>query len=307
MAVDKDVANVLQMLEKLGMRDLAEMTVEQARATSLTPPPAEPTAVADVVDRTITGSETDVPLRIYTPQGTGPFGALVYFHGGGWVIGSLDSHDETCRKLCAGAGVAVISVDYRLAPETRFPGPLHDCFDATVWVHDHAAELNVDASRIAVGGDSAGGNLAAACALLARDRNGPALAFQLLIYPVTDASFATPSYHDNAEGYLLSRNAMMWFWDHYVPQASDRSNAYAAPLAAEDLTGLPPALVQTAEYDPLRDEGEAYATALQQAGCSVAQTRYAGLIHGYFGMQEAVAAARPAMAEATAALRQAIG
>lgn len=304
MPLDQDTKNVLDMLESLGMRDLADLTPEEARNLQLTPPPEVPTVVGDVENRRIAGPDEDLELRIYTPESADCQGAVVYFHGGGWVIGDLDSHDETCRRLCRGAGVKVIAVHYRRAPETTFPGAAEDCYAATRWVAEHADELGVDASRIAVAGDSAGGNLAAAVALMARDRNGPKLAFQLLIYPVTAADFDTASYRDNGEGYLLTRRSMQWFWDQYVPDQDQRREPYAAPLKAESLAGLPPALVQTAEFDPLRDEGEAYAAALEAAGVTVESSRYDGLIHGYFGMQDAVAAARPALQQAVDALRR---
>ncbi len=306
MPLDPDAQGVLDLLASLNAPELSDLTPEEARGLSLTPPPDVPTAVGNVTDRTIPGEAADIPVRIYAPDGNATTGALVYFHGGGWVIGDLDSHDETCRKLCSNSGQTIVSVDYRLAPETRFPGAINDCFIATRWVADNAALLNVDPARLAVGGDSAGGNLAAACALMARDKGGPAIAFQLLIYPVTGNDFDTPSYLDNAEGYLLSRKAMQWFWDHYVPDAKGRSNPYAAPLEGE-LSGLPPALVMTAEYDPLRDEGEAYAAALRAAGCEAQVTRYAGLFHGFFGMYDAIAAARTAMQQATDALVAHIG
>jgi acetyl esterase len=306
-ALDADTRNVLDLLEQLGMRDIADLTPEEARNLRLTPPPAEPTAVGSVEDRVIAGPEEDIALRVYRPQAGSGTGALVYFHGGGWVIGDLDSHDETCRRLCRDAGITVVAVHYRRAPETTYPGAVDDCFAATCWVADHAAELGIDGGRIAVGGDSAGGNLAAAVALMARDRGHPALCFQLLIYPVTAADFDTASYRDNAEGYLLSRRAMQWVWDQYVPDTDQRREPYAAPLAADDLSGLPPALVQTAEYDPLRDEGEAFAAALEHAGVTVEHTRYDGLIHGFFGMQDAVPATRPALAQAAAALRRHLG
>jgi len=305
MALDNDTRNVLDMLETLGMQDIADLTPEEARNLQLTPPPEVPTPVGDVTNRVIAGPDEDVPLRLYAPADADPGGgALVYFHGGGWVIGDLDSHDETCRRLCRQAGIVVVAVHYRRAPETTYPGAAEDCYAATCWAAEHAAELGFDAQRLAVGGDSAGGNLAAAVALMARDRGTPALAFQLLIYPVTDADFDTGSYHDNSVGYLLSRRGMQWFWDQYVPDADQRREPYAAPLRAGSLAGLPTALIQTAEYDPLRDEGEAYAQALQAAGVEVTQTRYHGLIHGFFGMQDAVAAARRALEEAAAALRR---
>jgi acetyl esterase len=304
MALDPDTRNMLDMLASMGMGDIADLTPEQARAMRMTPPPAEPTPVGAVADRTLPSAREPIPVRIYSPATPAQRGALVYFHGGGWVIGDLDSHDETCRRLCSGAGLTVISVHYRRAPETTYPGAVEDCYAATCWTAENAAALGIDPHRIAVGGDSAGGNLAAAVALMARDRGGPAIRFQLLIYPVTDADFARASYRENGEGYLLSRRGMQWFWDQYVPDLEQRREPYAAPLRAARLDGLPPALVQTAEFDPLRDEGEAYAEALRQAGVAVRMTRYDGLIHGFFGMQDAIPAARPALQEAIAALRE---
>lgn len=305
MPLDADIQAVLTLFESVGVPDFSTLTPEQARDFQLAPPPDTPSPVGAVVNRTIPGSETDIPVRIYRP-GDAPTGVVLYFHGGGWVIGGLDSHDETSRHLCSGSGQTIVSVDYRLAPETRYPGAVNDCYDATAWVAANGAELGVDPSRMAVAGDSAGGNLAAAVAQMARDRGGPEVTFQLLIYPVTDADFDTPSYIDNAEGYFLTRKSMQWFWDHYVPEAERRNEPYASPLQG-DLAGLPPALLQTAEYDPLRDEGEAYGAALQAAGCDVQATRYDGLIHGYFGMQEAVAASRRAMRQACDALTRHIG
>ncbi|MCP5181422.1 MAG: alpha/beta hydrolase [Pseudomonadales bacterium] len=308
MPVDQDTQAVLDLLRTLGAPDFADLTPEAARGLSMAPPPAVPTPVGNVENRQIPGRAGDIPLRIYSPAGsTSATGALLFFHGGGWVIGSLDSHDETCRLLCSGSGLKVVSVDYRLAPETRFPGAVEDCYDATQWVASHAAALGIDASRIAVGGDSAGGNLAAGVALMARDQQGPAIAFQLLIYPVTDARFDTASYIANAEGYLLSRRAMQWFWNHYVPREEERTNPYASPLRAASLADLPPALVLTAEFDPLRDEGEAYAAALRKAGVAVQATRYDGVVHGFFGMPANVAKARAAIDQATRALRNQLG
>jgi acetyl esterase len=302
--LDPDTGKLLELMAGMGMSDIADLTPEEARAMRLTPPPAFPTPVAAATDVTIDGPDGPLQLRRYTPSTRHLQGALVYFHGGGWVIGDLDSHDETCRRLCNGAGLEVVAVHYRRAPETTYPGAVEDCYAAVTWVSRNAATLGIDPARIAVGGDSAGGNLAAAVALMARDRGGPALCFQLLIYPVTDANFERQSYQDNANGYLLSRRGMQWFWDQYVPDPSQRHEPYASPLRATDFSGLPPALVQTAGFDPLRDEGEAYANALRTAGVPVQSTRYLGLIHGFFGMQDAVPAARPALVEAVAALRE---
>src|SRR5213078_1916119 len=204
-------------------------------------------------------------------------------------------------------GCLVVSVDYRLAPEHRFPAAPEDCYAATRWLAEHAGSLGGDKGRIAVGGDSAGGNLAAVVALMARDRGGPKLAFQLLVYPATDTDFETRSYRENSEGYFLTRADMVWFWNHYAPRDEDRRNPYAAPLRAASLRGLPPALVITAEFDPLRDEGEAYGARLRDAGNQVLVKRYPGMIHGFFGMGTLLTQARTATKEAAGALRAAFG
>lgn len=263
--------------------------------------------VTRVEDRSIPGPGGSIPVRIYTPALPGPLPALMFFHGGGFVVGDLDTVDFRCRMLNEWVGCVVVSVDYRLAPEHLFPAAVEDCYAATAWVAQHSAGLSVDPGRIAVGGDSAGGNLAAVVALMARDEGGPALVFQYLAYPVTDTNFETPSYHENAEGYGLSLAQMRWYWDRYVPDAEDRNNPLAAPLRAESLRGLPPALVVTAEYDPLRDEGKAYAKRLAAAGVKVELRCYDGLIHGFFGQTADFAAARAAFNDSVAALRSAFG
>jgi acetyl esterase len=232
---------------------------------------------------------------------------LVYFHGGGWVIGSLDTHDNSCRTLANSTGAIVVSIDYRLAPEHKFPAPLEDCYAAASWVVANAASLGGDAERVAIGGDSAGGNLTAAVALMARDKGGPRFTHQLLVYPVTDAACDTRSYVENAEGYFLTKVSMLWFWNHYLRERLDGENPYASPLRAEDLKGLPPATVLTAEYDPLRDEGEQYGARLKEAGVPTRITRYDGMIHGFFGMGDVLPQAKDAMREAAAALRQSFG
>jgi acetyl esterase len=259
--------------------------------------------VARVESRTLPGPAGEIPVRIYAASQARRLPALVYFHGGGFVIGSLDTHDGTCRSLANAIGCTVVSVDYRLAPEHRFPAGPEDCYAATRWVAEKGAEIGVDTSRIAIGGDSAGGNLAAVVALMARDRRGPALRHQLLIYPVADHDFTTASYQENAQGYLLSREMMRWFWNHYLERAEDGANPYASPLRAASLAGLPPAHVITAEYDPLRDEGEALASRLQEAGVPTTQVRYDGMFHGFFSMNAMLDAARRAVAEAAAAVR----
>ena len=307
MPLDPQAQNVLDTIAALNLPANHTVSPAEARANAKLRPRAEGPDVGKVEDRAIPGPGPNIPVRVYTPAGPGPFPILVWFHGGGWVVGDLDGADGTARHLTVGANCVTVSVDYRLAPETKFPGPADDCYAATVWAAQHAAEINGDASRLAVGGDSAGGNLAAAVSLMARDRQGPGIAFQLLVYPVTDCNFTTASYSANADGYLLSKAGMEWYWDHYLSDASDASNPYAAPLQATDLSNLPPALVITAEYDPLCDEGEAYGKRLQDAGISTACTRYPGMIHGFFGMWAAMDQGKKAIDEASAALRQAFG
>ncbi len=307
MPLDPQAQNVLDVVAALNLPANHTVSAVEARANAKMRPRAEGPEVGKVEDRTIAGSGPDIPVRIYTPVGPGPFPILAWFHGGGWVVGDLDSADATARQLTVGANCVTVSVDYRLAPETKFPGASDDCYAATMWAAQHATELNGDAGRLAVGGDSAGGNLAAAVALMARDRQSLALAFQLLIYPVTDRNFTTASYTNNAEGYLLSKAGMQWYWDHYLSDPSDASNPYAAPLQATDLSGLPSALVVTAEYDPLCDEGEAYGARLKAAGIPTVCTRYDGMIHGFFGMANVLDKAKLAIDESSIALRKAFG
>jgi len=298
---------ILDQVKAMGTPELETLEVPEARATmaALAVLQGEPLPVESVENRTIPGPAGAIPVRVYTPAGHGPRPILVYFHGGGWVLGSLDTHDGTSRSLATGAGCIVVSVDYRLAPEHKFPAAAEDAYAATRWVAEHAASLGGDPARIAVGGDSAGGNLTAVVSLMARDRGGPPLAFQLLIYPVTAAPSENASYRDNATGYFLTAAAMHWFWGHYTHGGADDANPYAAPLRASDLTRLPPAFVITAEYDPLRDEGEAYAKRLRDAGVAVQSKRYPGIIHGFFGMGAVIPEAQAAVDDATAALRAA--
>ncbi|HLZ72939.1 MAG TPA: alpha/beta hydrolase [Dehalococcoidia bacterium] len=304
MPLDPQARAVLDQMAALGDPPLGTATVEETRrnmaARRAGMPPGEP--VAKTEDRSVPGPAGSVPVRIYTPEGRAPFPVLVYFHGGGWVIGDIESHDASVRALTNRSGCVIVSVDYRLAPEHKFPAAADDCFAATQWAAAHAAEFGGDASRLAVGGDSAGGNLAAVVALMAKERGGPRIAFQLLIYPVTDHNYETASYSENAEGYLLSRDSMVWFWNHYLNTPAEGKNPIASPLQAADLAGLPPALVITAEFDPLRDEGEAYAKRLKAAGVRVTATRYDGMIHGFFGMFLQIDKAKLALDEAAAAL-----
>jgi acetyl esterase/lipase len=266
---------------------------------------AEPAAIAAVKEQIVQGPGGDLRLRIYRPTGDGPFPLLAFFHGSGFVLCSLDTHDGMCRNLCAGAGCVVVSVDYRLSPEHKYPGGLNDCVFATRWIAEHAGALEGDASRLAVGGDSAGGNLAAATALRLRDQGGPPLVGQLLIYPVTDYHTpGTPSYRQNADGYGLTRDTMVWFWDHYLTDPSEANNPYVSPLRAVELGNLPAALVLTAEYDPLRDEGEAYAKKLRTAGTAVTISRWDGMNHGFLFWVGRVDKADDAMRECCAWLRR---
>ena len=265
--------------------------------------PSKP--VAQVNDRVIPGPAGEIPVRVYTPEGDGPFPLLVYVHGGSWVICTLDTHDGLCRRLANQAGCVVVSVDYRLAPEHPFPAAPEDCYAATQWVAAHATTLNGDATRVAVGGDSAGGNLAAVVALLARERGGPPLVFQLLIYPATDLRMGSPSIEENAEGYGLTKRDMLWFRGHYLRSAADATDPLASPLLAPDLRGVPPALIITAEYDPLWDEGERYGARLREAGVPVTISRYDGMIHGFTGMGAVMDQGTRSVAECAQALRAA--
>lgn len=286
--------------------EYAAMTLADVRATSDQRFKATP-KLKDKIDSSYDAKAGGVPVRVYVPDGKGPFPVLLYLHGGGWVVGSLESHDDLCRSLCGRAGVLVVSADYRLAPETRFPGGLQDAANVLRWLSTNAASLGGDPSRIAVGGDSAGGNLAAALALRNRARGGPPIAFQLLIYPVTVRDFETPSYRRYAAGYGLTRANMMWFWERYLEKPEDAANPEASPLLAADLSGLPPALVVTAEFDVLRDEGEAYAAKLAEAGTKVRCLRYLGMNHGFVRMGALFPQAAQCLDDMAAALRSALG
>jgi acetyl esterase len=308
MPLDPQAKVVLDMLNAAGEMDLAALPPAEMRAVfDNMPMPGEPTPVAEVEDLSVPGPDGDVPVRIYRPAGPGPHPALVYFHGGGFVIGSIETHDGTCRDLAAGAGCVVVSVDYGLAPERPFPAAPEECYAVTRWVAENAGSISVDGARIAVGGDSAGGNLAAVVALLGRDRGGPEIAHQLLIYPITDHAFDTDSYRDNAEGYMLTREMMEWFWGHYLPRPEQGEDHRASPLRVKDLSGVAPASVITAEFDPLRDEGEAYAQRLIAAGVPTRLTRYDGVFHGFFAMGAAIDKGKAAVAQASSALREAFG
>ncbi len=282
MPVHPEAQQLLAALEAAGLPPFEHMTVPQAREATkgFIDLQGEPEEIA-TEDRKIPGPAGEIPIRVYTPAGEGPKPVIVYFHGGGWVIGELDTVDNPLRRIANRTGAVVVSVDYRLAPEHRYPAAFDDSYAATAWVAEHAAELGGDPERIAVCGDSAGGNLAAAVAIAARDRQGPRLTAQLLIYPVTDFGFTTESYEQNGEGYLLTKGSMQWFWAHYLGAQDLGKDPYACPARADDLSGLPPAFVATAEFDPLRDEGEAYAANLRIAGVDVTAKRYDGMLHGF--------------------------
>lgn len=305
MPLDPQARTVLDQLAALGRPPMERLTPAQARAQIEAAPRPPGPEVHKVEDRKIPGPAGQVPVRVYTPGGPGPFGALVWFHGGGWVIGSISTTEGAVRHLVDQASCVAVSVDSRLAPEHKFPAAADDCYAATQWVFKNAASINVDPRRMAVGGDSAGGNLAAVAAVMARDRGGPPLSLQLLAYPVIERNFNRPSYRENAEGYLLTKAMMAWFWDQYLRSAADARHPYAAPIKAADLRGVAPALVLTAEFDPLRDEGEAYAQRLKEAGVPTTCTRYAGMIHGFFGMFTALDKSRQAIGQASDALKAA--
>jgi acetyl esterase len=246
----------------------------------------------------------DLRARLTAPAGPGLFAGLVFLHGGGWVTGSIHTHDHLCRSITRDAGAVVVSIDYRLAPEHPFPSAVDDAEAAVIWVAEHAERLGIDPARLGVGGDSAGGNLATAAARRCRDRQAPRLAFQVLLYPVTDAGLDSPSYLENAEGYLLTRSAMAWYWNQYAPGSADRFHPDASPLRAPDLAGLPRALVISAEYDPLRDEAEAYAERLESSGVSVRMTRYPGMIHGFIRRDAILDQGKVALREIAAFVRE---
>lgn len=278
----------------------------RAQARQGYPAPEQPVPVAAVRNTVIPGPDGELAVRIYTPHGDGPYPITLFFHGSGFVLLDLDTHDDICRRLCAGAATVVVSVDYRLAPEHRFPAAIDDCLAATRWVAQNADELAGDAARIVVAGDSAGGCLAAVTALRVRDEGGPRLLGQLLWYPVTNyPSASNDSYREFGSGYGLTEEGMRWFWQQYLPSGSDASHAHVSPLRLESPVGLPPACVLVAEFDVLRDEGEAFARRLAQAGIPVHARRYAGMNHGFLKYAGVLEQADAAIADACDWLAQA--
>jgi acetyl esterase len=303
---------LLDLIEQKKIPPTHTLSVADARAyyrdrRSVTQP--APPEVALVRDLHASGPAGPIPLRFYRPMGSSESAllpVLVYYHGGGWVIGDLDTHDSLCRALCNESGCAVVSVDYRLSPEHRFPAAADDAIAATRWVQAHAAELKLDASRLAVGGDSAGGNFAAVVSIAARDAGDLPIAFQLLIYPATDQHRTAPSHTKNGEGYLLTRDTMDYFSGHYITDPAQYKDWRASPLLHTDLSKLPPALVLTAGYDPLRDEGAAYAEALTAAGNRASYVCFERQIHGFITMGKVLDEANTAVSLCAAELRRAL-
>ena len=333
-----DPEAIASLEKRVGVPAQHEVSPKEARAMQEAQPRIPGPEVAAISDHAAPGPHGDVPVRVYVPvvphpnplpggegnrqglpEGEGNENAppegegnellpvCMWFHGGGWVVGNIETNDATCQALANAAGTIMVSVDYRLAPEHRFPIPFDDCYAATEWAAANAAAFGGDPSRLAVAGGSAGGNLAAAVALRARDEGAPSLVHQSLIYPVTERDFESPSYVQNAEGYGLSLDTMRYFWECYLSSEADASNPYVAPMAADDLSGLPSAYVLTAEYDPLRDEGEAYAARLRDAGVPTTQSRYDGMIHGFFNAGIPFTRTWDAIAEAADELRKAFG
>jgi acetyl esterase len=282
--LDPQIAGLIETLDS-GFPPVHTMTGAEARAAirSRFVPNPDPEPVAHVADHRVDVTGGSVGVRVYRPDSTEPLPILVYAHGGGFVFCDLDSHDGLCRNLANLIPAVVVSVDYRLAPECRWPTAAEDVFAVTEWAAAHASGLGGDVTRVAVGGDSAGGNLAAVTALMARDRGGPAIAAQLLVYPVIAADFDTASYQRFGRGFYNPRPALQWYWDQYVPAVEDRLHPYAAPLHG-NLAGLPPAVVVIAGHDPLRDEGIAYADALTAAGVPTTRCMFDGGIHGFMTM-----------------------
>ncbi|WP_137885806.1 alpha/beta hydrolase [Pseudomonas sp. 2FE] len=307
MPLDNQIAAVLQQFSGLPAPDFGQLNAAHYRQFSdnLMPPiPGEP--MAEVRELRVAGAAGELDARLYRPLDRPNLPLLVFFHGGGFVIGNLNTHDNLCRALAKQSGAVVVSIAYRLAPESKFPAAPLDCYSATCWLVEQAQQLGCDASRLALAGDSAGANLALAVSRLAAERKGPRISYQCLFYPVTDARCGSASYQAFAEGYFLTRAMMQWFWQQYLANAEQVEQVLASPLLAEDLASLPPTTLITAEFDPLRDEGEALAQRLQEAGVATRLQRYDGMIHGFVSMAPFVERGAEALAAAAADLRAAL-
>jgi acetyl esterase len=308
MPLDPQAQKVVDTIAALNLKPIKDSTPAEAREAMRTRTaglgPVED--VPAVADHRVPVEGGEITVRLYAPAGVGPHPVLVFYHGGGWVIGDLYTHDGLCRSLVNAAGCAVASVDYRLAPEFKFPVAVEDSYTALKWVAANGPRLGLDSARLAVGGDSAGGNLAAVMALLARDRRGPRILLQVLVYPVTNYDFGAKSYVENATGYVLTTEDMRWFWRHYLSREEQGQEVTASPLRAKSLADLPPALVMTAGCDPLRDEGDAYAARLRDSGVPVTLTQYPGMFHGFMRMTRILDQARAGLDEVATALRKAL-
>jgi acetyl esterase len=308
MPLDPQAQKVVDALVALNLKPFKDSTPAEARESmrSRTAALGPFEEVAAVTDHRVPVAGGEITVRVYKPAGMGPHPVLVFYHGGGWVIGDLYTHDGICRSIVNAAGCAVASVDYRLAPEFKYPVPVEDSYAGLLWVVANATRLGLDPARIAVGGDSAGGNLAAVMALLARDRRGPRLLLQILVYPVTNYDFGTASYRENGTGFVLTTDDMRWFWRHYLSREEQGRETMASPLLAKSVADLPPALVITAGCDPLRDEGEAYAARLRDAGVAVTLTPYPGMFHGFLRMTRILDQSRVLLDEVAGALKKAL-
>ncbi|NUB91707.1 alpha/beta hydrolase [Haloterrigena sp. SYSU A121-1] len=308
-SLDSQVEAFLHELSDRGLPPLYRLSLEEARETyrELTVSDEFVDAVGSVTDRTVPGPAGEIPIRIYAPSGDGPFPPLVFYHGGGWILGDLETHDGLCRALTNATDCVVVAVDYRLAPEHRFPAALEDCYAATRWVANNRTAIDATTEGFATCGESAGGTLAAGVALLARDRDGPVIDHQTLLYPPTNYAFDTDSYEENAQGYFLTREDMKRFWRGYLRSELDGRHPYASPLRA-DLEGMPSSLVVTAGFDPVRDDGRAFADRLADAGVSARHLEYDEMIHGFLPMLDdpELDRAREAIDEVGAAVRGAI-
>ena len=305
MPIDPQAQTILNMMAEANLPPTNTLSPAQVRTNFRLRPIESGPEHFKVEDCMVPGESGLLTARIYVPKRDELLPILVWFHGGGWVVGDLDTTDGTARQLAEQGDCIIASIDYRLAPETKFPGPVEDCYAATRWIAEHASEFGGDTKRIGVGGASAGANLATCVSLMSRDREAPSLMYQLLVYPVTGVDFNTNSYLKNADGYGLTRDTMIWYWDQYLKDDSDKKNPYAVPSVAQEFTGLPAALIISAGFDPLCDDASSYAELLRQGNNSVEYYHYEGMIHGFFGMTTNLDIARKAVSDAAAAMKAA--